>query len=645
MRSRISLRARMLLAALLPATLVAVTLTSVFLLREIDDLGQGLRTRGTAIARQMAVAAEFGIFSGQRESLAALTESALRIDPDVRGAAIVDVRGTITARSGELHPSVWPGLARIEGLRLAPDALLFAEPVTRRSMLVDDVYGDAVASRGAESAVLGHVIVELSLRELFDKGQRLIVIGVLIALLGSALGGWLAHRIARTVTLPLLEASEVVGHIGHGDLTARMNPAAAGVLRSLATGINAMAERIGVTQEELRARVAEATADLQREKEAAEHATVAKSHFLAAASHDLRQPLHALGLFVSALARSEANRQEPALVVHIESAVETLQNLLDAILDISRLDSGNVIPNMAGFPLGRVLDRLAHDLSLLAQQTGLQLKLRPTQVWVRSDERIVERILLNLVGNALRYTRAGGALVTCRRRSGVVRVEVWDTGTGIPEHAREDVFEDYVQLENPERDRAKGLGLGLAICRRLAKLLSVPIGVRSRPGRGSVFWIELPVVEPRPIVGPPAAEISQVGHVGDSGRISGTVLVVDGDPLVRSGMDRAISSWGGRVLLAASREEALRRCWKSEFPPDLAICNIRLADSVSGIEFAQELQQEFKLIGVLLVSADVSEEAQSAARRAGFALLTEPVPPGRLRAALLHLLAARVQAN
>ncbi len=635
------LRTRMLLLALLPVTLVAVLLTAVFLLRAIDDLEQGLRTRGTAIARQMATAAEFGIFSGQRANLSLLTESTLRIDSDARGAAIIDERGAIMARSGNLNPSIWPQLEPIEGRRLGSDVLLFVEPVLRSRVPVDDIYAGTEAKPGAESKVVGHVVVELSLSEVSRKSQRLIAAGVLIAMLGAALGAWLARRIARAVTDPLLAASEVVARIGEGDLTARMTTKSVGALRTLAAGINHMAERIGVTQEDLRARVAEATVDLQREKEAAEHATIAKSHFLAAASHDLRQPLHALGLFVSGLAQSEAAKHEPRLVAHIQSAVDTLQNLLDAILDISRLDGGNIVPEIGSFSLGAVLDRLTRDLSLLAEQKGLQLKVRPTQVWVHSDQKIVERILLNLVGNALRYTRTGGVLVSCRRRRATVLIEVWDTGEGIPEHARKDIFDEYVQLGNPERDRAKGLGLGLAICRRLADLLAVPIGVRSRPGRGSVFWIELPVAQDLAPTSVPLAELQPAQQAPDHTRILGTVLVVENDAMVRAGMEQVIRGWGGRVLLAANREEALRCCRESALLPDLAICTLRPSDPLRGIGLAEELQREFGPIGILLVSADVSAEIQAVARGAGFPLLKKPVPPGRLRAALRYLLAGK----
>lgn len=639
---KMSLRMRMLLLALLPVTLVTVVLTTAFLLRVIDVFEQGLRTRGAAISRQMATAAEFSIFSGQRASLSALTESALHVDSDARGAAIIHAQGAIMARSGDLNSSIWPELGRIEGRRLGSDALLFVEPVVRNSLPVDDIYAGSEATPAPESNVIGYVVVELSLRGIAIKSERLIALGIFIALLGSVLGGWLALRIARGVTRPLLEASEVVARIGEGDLAARMETESAGALQSLAAGINDMAGRIGVTQEELRTRVAEATHDLKREKDAAEHATIAKSHFLAAASHDLRQPLHALGLFVSGLVQSDAARQEPQLVAQIQSSVATLQNLLDAILDVSRLDGGNVVPEMDDFPLDPLFDRLSRDLSVLAGQKGLKLKLRQTGAWIRSDEKLVERILLNLIGNALRYTRTGGVLVGCRRRNASLRIEVWDTGEGIPADAQEEIFDDYVQLENPERDRAKGLGLGLAICRRLAEALAIPLGVRSRPSRGSVFWAELPLAPEGSAARAPDAMIRTAGELADSARIAGVVLVVEGDALVRAGMEQAIISWGGCAMLAENREEALRICRESGQAPDLLICNIRLPGLVSGISFAQELQHEFQHMGVLLISADVSAEAQTAARRAGFALLKEPVPPGRLRAALRHLLAVGV---
>jgi len=630
------LRTRMLMLALLPGTLVAVLLTVVFLVHSIDTIEQGLRTRGTAISRHLAALAEFGIFSGQRTALGALSTSALGIDPDVRGAAIVGPRGEILARAGELNPAGWPRLARVEGHRVDGDVLQFIEPVLQHRLPVDDIYGGGLAS-GAEATPVGYVVLEFSLREVSGRITRLVSIGFVIALLGAALGGWLAYRIGRAVTRPLLAANEVVERIGAGDLAARMPVKTAGPLRSLATGINDMAARIGLSQEDLRARVAEATAGLQRQKEAAERATLAKSHFLAAASHDLRQPLHALGLFVSALAHSESAKREPELVAHIRSATDSLQNLLDAILDLSRLDGGNVVPRITAFGLGPVLESVQRDLALVAEHKGLRLRVRATGLWARSDADLVQRILLNLVGNALRYTRSGGVLVSCRRRGDRVLLEVWDTGAGIPENAREEIFEEYIQLENPERDRAKGLGLGLAICRRLAGLLGASLGVRSRPGHGSVFWITLPLEHPARQASPASAQ-TLAESAEDLARLGGTVLVVDGDPLVRAGMETAITGWGAKVILAASRDEAVTRCCEGGAVPDMAICNLRLPGKVSGIDFGGELRNLYPGIGVLLVSADISEATQAAARAKDFPLLKQPIAPGRLRAALRTLL-------
>jgi len=216
---------------------------------------------------------------------------------------------------------------------------------------------------------------------------------------------------------------------------------------------------------------------------------------------------------------------------------------------------------------------------------------------------------------------------------------VWDTGPGIPEHSREQIFDEYVQLGNPERDQSKGLGLGLAICRRLADLLGMPIGVRSRLGRGSVFWIELPV--PEVAVAGPEGDDAAERPLPDDEQLFGTVLVVDSDVMVRIGMEQAIRRWGGNVLSAADRDEALRCCRQSPLLPDLAICAMRPSAPMDGLTLAAELQGKYGPLGILLVSADGGEATQGAARRAGFPLLKEPIAPGRLRAALQHLLSER----
>lgn len=492
------LRLRLLLAALVPVLLLAAVLTAAFVMRLNSDLEQALTSRGRALVRQLAVTAEFGVLAGRREELAALGKGVLRADPDARGAALTDADGRLLAVSGELHVTRWPPLQPIEAQPLQDDLIVFVEPIYRRVAPLDDIYSGETEKPGAgDTAALpiGHAVIEMSTQSITAQRNRVIVAGVLFALLGAALASLLARRITRSVTRPLLAATEVVHRLGHGELTARMDVATAGALRDLAVDINAMAGRIGVTQKELQQQILAATHQLRQEKDIALAATAAKSRFIAAAAHDLRQPLHALELFVAALARSSAASSEAHLIASTQTSVATLREMLDAILDLSKLDEGLIEPYPEVFPLAPLLADIDRHYAPLAGQKGLRFKVRSCRLSARSDRYYVERILCNLVTNAVRYTVQGGVLIGCRRRGGAVRVEVWDSGIGIPPEAWQEVFEDYAQLGNPERNRDKGLGLGLAICRRLAALLAVPLGLRSRPGRGSVFWIELPLAE------------------------------------------------------------------------------------------------------------------------------------------------------
>ena len=633
---KLGLRTRMVLLALLPSTLVAMAMAAVFLWHEIDNLEQGLRTRGTAVARNLAGLAEFGVFAGQRDVLGALSKSAVALDPDARGAAIVTPAGEIVAQGGELRPAHWPALGRIAGARSASGTLLFIEPVMARRLPVDDIYGGA-GKRDEAPRVVGYAVLEMSLLQLETGTVRIVTVSLLFALMGAIFGAWLAWRIGRDLARPLLAAVQTVERIGQGNLSARMITEATGPLQSLANGINDMAARIGVTQDELRRRVADATAGLQREKEAAELATQAKSRFLAAASHDLRQPLHALGLFVNSLADSKAAKLEPGLVAHIRSATDTLQHLFDAILDVSRLDSGKVVPRLASFPLSHVFSSIQRDLSLIADKQNLRLRVRRTPLWVRSDEELVLRIVLNLVGNALRYTRSGGVLVAARRRGGDVQIEVWDTGDGIPEDAQHEIFEEYRQLGNPERDQSKGLGLGLSICRRLAGLLDAPIGLRSRRGWGSVFWIRLPRAGAHADL--PLADAGSADVGNETPRIGGTVALVTDDPALRSSLETAVAGWGGAVLPATSGMEIEARCKALGVAPVMAICSLELPGTEAGMDVATRLASRYPGIGVLLVGDEFGEVTQAGARAAGYMLLKTPIAPGRLRAALHTVIA------
>ncbi|PWC39538.1 sensor histidine kinase [Azospirillum sp. TSO35-2] len=267
-------------------------------------------------------------------------------------------------------------------------------------------------------------------------------------------------------------------------------------VRDQFTEILRMAEAIERANATLEQQVRERTAELHTAKTAAEQAHRAKSRFLAHASHDLQQPLQAIGMFTGMLERQPQNTSKTAaLLTDLKAAQRSMRDLLNAILDISKLESGVVTPKPTEVPLAPLLDQLEAEFGAQAEAKGLRLRAVPTNAVVRSDPALLERIVRNLIANAIRYTEAGGVLVGCRTRGDRLWIEVYDTGRGIAEPDRRRIFEEFVQLDRPDRDRSEGIGLGLAIVERLARLLGHPVMVRSVEGRGTVFAVGVPRVE------------------------------------------------------------------------------------------------------------------------------------------------------
>jgi signal transduction histidine kinase/ActR/RegA family two-component response regulator len=367
--------------------------------------------------------------------------------------------------------------------------------------------------------------------------------------------------------------------------------------------------------------------DLARQRDRAEQANVAKSQFLASASHDLRQPVHALGMFVGALRAHEMPEPARRLLGHIEGSVSALDGLFTSLLDISRLDAGVIQANSAVFRVQPLLERICRDYESEAAQKGLRLILMPCSAVIRSDAVLLERILRNIVSNALRYTMRGGVLVGCRRRRGALVIEAWDTGMGIAEEHRERVFQEFYQVANPGRDRSQGLGLGLAIVRRLTQLLDHPLTLASRPGHGSVFAIAVPLADPAERLEAAGALESQPGQ--------GLILVVDDEVAIQEAMRSLLESWGHGVIVAGSGREMLERIVDCPSRPALIICDYRLHGE-DGISVIQRLQQEFNdEIPAMLVTGDTAPGRLLEARQSGFMLLHKPMSAERLRAAIV----------
>lgn len=374
---------------------------------------------------------------------------------------------------------------------------------------------------------------------------------------------------------------------------------------------------------------------LQRQTEAAlaaqrlaEDASVAKSKFLAAASHDLRQPMHALVLFSGALIDEQRPAEAHALAHHIARSVDALEMLFNALLDISKLDAGVAKPMVTDFYLDGLFDRLEDDFAGLAANERLRLHIRATSAVVRTDAQMLEQILRNLLSNALRYTERGGIVLACRRRRNGWRIDVADTGIGIPEAEQERVFDEFYQIANPERDRKKGLGLGLAIVRRLSKLLDVPIALRSRVGHGSVFSLTVPAGTAVPQV---RSEVGDLGSYFDSLR----VLVVDDEPDVRLGLALLLRGWGCDVIEAESHVQAVTAMEAARWQPEFAIVDFRLRDGKNGLAVLEWLSEHFgaDLPGVV-ISGDIAADRLHEVQSSGYPLLHKPVSPAKLRSVL-----------
>jgi signal transduction histidine kinase len=639
---RFDIRARMLLAALLPVAMVSVLLAVVFLLARFDDMQESYQQRTRSVARQLALASEYGLFSGNQTQLQSVVRGALR-EPDVRRVAILDGRGQSLAMAGDdagPHPFVYGAQEdQVFDAHRRLDTL--TQPVFATGIKLDDLYQEATSRPDGMPAQLGQVVVTFSRQAVDARKQSMLLLGGLISLLGLVFGVVLAAGLSRGVIRPILRVTHMIERIGRGDFSAATDAThdvlkPGDPLRDLQENLHKMAERLGHVREDLEKQISTATQALREKKEEAEQATQAKSRFLAAASHDLRQPTHALGMFVTRLAQLPHDEQTRQLIGNLELSVRAMQNLLDGLLDISRLEALAVQVKLAPFALSGLMAQLRHDLAQTAHDKGLQLRICDSTTWVMSDATLLYRILLNLVGNALRYTDRGGVLVACRlvNAGAQVQIQVWDSGIGIsPEH-QQDVFKEFYQVGNPARDRNKGLGLGLSIVQRTAGLLNHPLTLVSRPGVGTRFSLTLPTVAP-------ATELIDALHSEHEQKddLQGAeVLVIEDDALVRSALVGLLGGWGIRVHEAQGMTAA-QHWLQNGLKPALILSDYRLQDGPNGIDVVQQLRSQLRYaVPACLMSGDTDATLMNAAQAAGLTLLHKPVRPAKLRNLLRRLL-------
>jgi len=507
-------------------------------------------------------------------------------------------------------------------LLLSRDDELYVE--AEGSVLSDEV---AVVSIPIDSAA-GASLVPIGVINFAARTKQVVVVANAQQDERFMMDPYVQKRETRSVLCqPILNQGQMIGIVYlENDLTSGAFTPERTHLLSLLSGQIAVSIKNAELVEHLEQKVRERTHQL-------ELANLAKSRFLAVASHDLRQPLHALGLFVAQLRTAATAGERTRVIGRIDTAIATMNELFKALLDISRLDAGALASNVTEFPMIKLLERVDATFAGAAADAGLNLRVVPNSAWVRSDFVLLEQVLLNLVSNAVRYTARGGVLIGCRKRGEQLRIEVWDTGPGIPDDQRQRIFEEFYRLDDMQGDR-KGLGLGLAIVDRLCRLLGHSLELSSAVGRGSRFSVMVPQAAEALIVAEPPMPALGLLHLA----VGKLIVVIDDDALVLDGMAGLLRSWGCRVVAARSAQEALADLIKEDGSPDLIISDFHLFGGRTGIGAIEELHAAVGApIPAFLVSGDISPALLEEARHRGYHLLHKPVDPMSLRTMLNRL--------
>jgi Na+/proline symporter/CheY-like chemotaxis protein len=457
---------------------------------------------------------------------------------------------------------------------------------------------------------------------------------------GADVDGLVAERIARYEgTEPFLER-----FAGHGPvIEVRANRMPDGGLVTTFTDITPTVE----AKEELERRVEERTQELTRlnaalgrAKADAEEANISKTRFLAAASHDILQPLNAARLYVTSLVERQGGGEDARLVANVDASLDAVEEIFGALLDISRLDTGVMKPELASFRIDDVLRQLELEFAPLAREKGLELVFVFCSLWVRSDRRLLRRLLQNLVSNAVKYTPKGRVLVGCRRSRGRLRIDVYDTGLGIPASQKKAVFKEFHRLDQGAKV-ARGLGLGLSIVERIARVLNHRVDVQSTPGAGSRFSAEVPLAPALPA----AARQRSPQHI-EAGQLSDlVVLCIDNEPQILDGMETLLGGWGCRVLKAGDLKSGVASLAEADATPHGLLVDYHL-DEGNGIDAIVHLRWRLSAeLPAILITADRSPRLREDARARNIQVLNKPVKPASLRALIAQWRVQRVAAE
>lgn len=662
-----SIQQQVALLTLIPLLILTVLLEFFLLHGRFSDLNQGLLERGKLIARQLASSSEYGVFSNNQEFLKGIARGVLH-EPDVRGLLILNAdsqvllneREVVPVKRGEnnavtsensgvdartqlqkvsLTESQLIGLVSSQTpIKIDQQSIWIYQAIIPAQVAVDDL------DFSPDMQPVGAVIVEMNKAATEQHKYEMLLITLAATITFLLLSLYLVYLASRTITTPTRQLSDAVQRIAQGDLSTRVSfNTKIAELGNLARGLNDMAVQLQQDREILQQRIQEATSALREKKDEAERSNQDKSRFLAVASHDLRQPLHALGLYVSELRRQLSTTPQQHLVEQVEQSVDSLTTLLNALLDISKLDAGAIVPQMQSCDVSAMLNRVASDYQMLASIKNIRLVVHPLAGYVVSDPILLERILTNLVSNAIRYSLSNGCvMIACRKRGNQIRIEIRDNGIGISQEDQAHIFREFFQVSKPQLDNNKGQGLGLAIVDRLVRLLGIGIELRSAPNRGALFALQVPFMtefglaertdkHPRFLPGGKTSD--------DSLTLSGKkILVVDDDELVLTSTSTILTAWGGQVSIADSLQSVLKML-SGEATWELIVSDYQLSTEETGIDvIAAVREQHHKNIPAILISGDTGPELLQLANAAGHHLIHKPVKPAKLRSLVMYLL-------
>lgn len=605
---QLTLAQQLVLLALLPATVATLSAIAVLTRQHLTSVTELMRANAHTVALQVATTAQAPLQSMDRRALQRAAEAGGR-QPHVQQVQIWSDEGEIVANSETIDRHRDAGLQVIS-------------PIP-----------------GEEGRSAGKVMVEISL-DAVDRAKQSVWLNVVLVLVASLAGvglaGWWA---ARRISAPIRALGEAVERLGAGE-DAQVAVKGTDEVRRLQHGFNQAAQALSESRALLESRIAQATAELASKNEQLEVASQAKTRLLAAASHDLRQPLHALTLFSDGLANGETDPVRLQRIDHIRECVDSLDRLFSELLNLSQLDAGVLQPQWSDFPLDRLFDELSRNFRPVAEQQNLRLVVRKTDVWVRCDYVMLSRILNNLVSNSLRHTLEGGILVGARRRGDAVRIDVLDTGVGIAAQHQARVFDEFYQVEpNGHQERStRGMGLGLATVQRLATLLGAGVTLTSQPRRGTCVRVQVCATAPAPIrlAVPAALRENRSAEEPDLGGLR--VLVIDDEATILEGLEVVLTNWGAEVLTARTRDEALALADAWARPPDIVVSDLLLQGGDNGLGVLAALERHPRGIDAatprLLVTGETKPDRLREVASAGITVLYKPVLPRALRQAI-----------